>query len=92
MTKLNMLKHDLEHNVKNITVSQPFSDCLKIILEPNSSDGPCLCVNFDELGQIDYIDFSDMVTTNDSLVIDEPYEFTQLQQILSIIYKYLTKK
>lgn len=92
MTKLDMLKHDLKHNVKNITISQPSSDYLKIILEPNSCYGSCLCVNFNELGQIDYVDFSDMVTKDDSLVIDEPYEFKQLQQILSIIYKYLTKK
>lgn len=92
MTKLDMLKHDLKHNVKNITISQPSTDYLKISLESNSGYGSCLCVNFNELDQIDYVDFSDMVTKDDSLVIDEPYEFKQLQQILSIIYKYLTKK
>lgn len=92
MTRLESLKHDLEYHVKDITISQKFSDRLDIVLEPNSYDGPCLCIYFNDFGQIEYVDFSDGMQEVCPTVIYEPKEFIQVQQILSITYKYLTKK
>lgn len=92
MTTLDTLRTDLESNVKDITVSQTLSDRLEIVLEPDSYDGPCLSVNFNERGEIDDVDFSEGTQEADPTIINKPSEFIQLQQILSIIYKYLPNK
>lgn len=92
MTLLDTLRTDLESNVKDITVSQTLSDRLEIVLEPDSYDGPCLSVNFNNQGEIDDVDFSEGTQEADPTIINKPREFIQLQQILSIIYKYLPNK
>lgn len=92
MTTLDTLRTDLESNIKDITVSQTLSDRLTIILEPNSYDGPCVSVNFNKQGEIDDVDFSEGTQEANPTIINKPSEFIQLQQILSIIYKYLPNK
>ena len=92
MTALDTLRTDLESNIKDITVSQTLSDRLTIVLEPNSYDGPCVSVNFNKQGEIDDVDFSEGTQEADPTIINKPSEFIQLQQILSIIYKYLPNK
>lgn len=92
MTLLDTLRMDLESNVKDITVSQTLSDRLEIVLEPDSYDGPCLSVNFNKQDEIDDVDFSEGTQEADPTIINKSSEFIQLQQILSIIYKYLPNK
>lgn len=92
MTQLELLKHDLENQVKDITVSQTLSDRLTIVLDPNSYDGPCLSIDFNDRDEIDDVDFSDRTQEAYPTIIDNPNEFIQLQQILSIIYQHLTNK
>lgn len=92
MTTLDTLRTDLESNIKDITVSQTLSDRLTIVLEPDSYDGPCVSINFNKQGEIDDVDFSEGTQEADPTIINKPSEFIQLQQILSIIYKYLSKK
>lgn len=92
MTLLDTLRKDLESNVKDITVSQTLSDRLTIVLEPDSYDGPCVSVYFNKQGEIDDVDFSEGTQEADPTIINKPSEFIQLQQILSIIYKYLPNK
>lgn len=92
MTTLDTLRTDLESNIKDITVSQTLSDRLTIVLEPDSYDGPCVSINFNKQGEIDDVDFSEGTQEADPTIINKPSEFIQLQQILSIIYKYLPNK
>lgn len=88
MTALESLKHDLDHTVCDITVSQTLPYRLEIALEPNSYDGPCFCVDSNELGEIENVDFNDGCQDAYPTFIDKPEELIKLQQVLSIISKY----
>ena len=88
MTAFEALKHDLESQVKTITVSQTLPYRLEIALDPNSYDGPCFCVDSSESGKIENIDFNDGCQDTYPTFIDKPEELIELQQVLSIISKY----
>ena len=88
MTALESLKHDLDHTVCDITVSQTQPYRLEISLEPNSYDGPCFCVDSNEFGKIENVDFNDGCQDAYPTFIDKPEELIKLQQVLSIISKY----
>ena len=88
MTAFEALKHDLESQVKTITVSQTLPYRLEIALEPGAYDGPCFCVDSNEFGKIENIDFNDGCQDTYPTFIDKPEELIKLQQVLSIISKY----